>query len=114
MIPVLYNQTKAAPKQKLVINNIVVYFLITDLWTLRANEAYITVTAHYTEEFDLKTALLECSNLPDFHSSANIQTIVTEIVALVNKIIFFISNNVANMQKALIWTGSIMAAIVTH
>jgi hypothetical protein len=44
-----------------------------DRWTSRAQEGYFAITAHYIDDnFESKSALLQCSVLPEPHTSANI------------------------------------------
>lgn len=73
MIPALYNKTVETLKTT-TLGSIEHLCLTADLWTSRANESYLAVTGHFiTEEFELKTILLDCSNFEDSHTSENIQ-----------------------------------------
>lgn len=105
MLPALYHQTKAELKMELGPECNYSVCLTTDLWTSRSNESYIAVTGHYmTDDFELKTILLDCRNFQDSHTSENIQEMLTNIVAewgLTNKINFAVSDNAANIQKAI-------------
>ncbi|XP_021203082.2 zinc finger BED domain-containing protein 4 [Bombyx mori] len=103
MIPTLFNKTKETLKTELLqIENIC---LTADLWTSRANESYLAVTGHFiTDDYELKTCLLDCSNFQESHTNDNIQTVLIVMVKewnLTNKINFVITDNAANIQRAI-------------
>ncbi|CAK1599122.1 unnamed protein product [Parnassius mnemosyne] len=103
IIPTLYDQTVLRKKEE--INDIEFLSLTTDLWTSRVNDAYIAVTGHYiTKDLVLKTFLLKCAEFKDTHSSANIQAALLETTNewnVTNKINFIVSDNAANVKKAI-------------
>lgn len=108
MIPALYEQTKQNVHEELNFvrsSDHVKLCLTTDLWTSRANESYLAVTGHYiTEQFELKSLLIQCSQFEEAHSSTNIQEKILNIVnewGLRLKINFVVSDNAANIQKAI-------------
>lgn len=77
---------------------------------IRANESYLAVTGHFiTEEFELKPILLDCSNFEDSHTSENIQSVLNDVISeyelTLNKINFIVSDNTANIQRAVINIG---------
>lgn len=75
MLPALYYETKKTIKSELDQNIIDSISLTADLWTSRANESYLVVTGYFiTEDFQLKSILLNCSHFEDSHSSENIET----------------------------------------
>lgn len=54
---------------------------ITDMWTFRANEGYISLACHYmTQDFTVKAFTLACAPLPENHTAVNIQSCLTEII----------------------------------
>lgn len=63
------------------------------------------MTAHFiNQEFELKSVLLECSHFPKSHTSANLVTALNKIIQewnLQNKILMAISDNAANIKKAI-------------
>ncbi|CAH0402536.1 unnamed protein product [Chilo suppressalis] len=104
MIPALYNKTEETLKTT-TLGSIEHLCLTADLWTSRANESYLAVTCHFiTEEFELKTILLDCSNFEDSHTSENIQSVLTDLISkyelTLNKINFIVTDNAANIQRA--------------
>lgn len=106
LIPKLYEKTKAQVKQCLSNPDMVIKICFTvDLWTSRANESYIAITGHYiTADFEMKSVLLACDHFSDRHTSANIQEFMVNTAAewnLTGKINFVISDNAANVQRAL-------------
>lgn len=103
MIPALYNKNEETLKTTL--GSIEHLCLTADLWTSRANESYLAVTGHFiTEEFELKTILLDCSNFEDSHTSENIQSVLNDVMSkyelTLNKINFIVTDNAANIQRA--------------
>lgn len=108
MIPALYEDTKE--KVLLEINNVrshdhIKLCLTTDMWTSRENENFIAVTGHFiSEDYQFKSILIECFLFEDTHSSANIQSKLLQIInewGLRDKINFIVSDNAANIQKAI-------------
>lgn len=103
LIPTLYDIT--VEEQKRSVNEIDYVCLTTDLWTSRVNDAYIAITGHYlNKNLELKTFLLKCAQFQDTHSSANIQAALLETTNewdLTDKINFIVSDNAANVKKAI-------------
>ena len=53
--------------------------LTTDIWTSRATQAYITITAHYiTEEWKIQSYVLCTCEMPERHTGINIATRIRE------------------------------------
>lgn len=103
LIPTIYDRTVQQKKEEM--NDIEFISLTTDLWTSRVNDAYIAVTGHYiTKDLELKTFLLKCAEFHDTHSSANIQAALLETTNewdVTDKINFIVSDNAANVKKAI-------------
>ncbi|XP_041374446.1 zinc finger BED domain-containing protein 4-like [Gigantopelta aegis] len=107
LIPKLYNEIKANIKQQLEMVEIV--SITTDHWTSRANDAYMSVTAHIlTEDFELKDFCLDVAYMPQSHNAENISRALVDSVkswipgAGTNKEvkIYVVSDNAANIQAA--------------
>lgn len=47
--------------------------LTNDIWTSGVNDAYLRLTAHYIDNFNMKSALLECAALSGAHTAENIK-----------------------------------------
>lgn len=105
MLPALYEATKEITNQELNNCNLLKICLTVDLWTSRANESYLSVTGHYiTDAFELKSILIKCSNFEGNHTGENIQTAllgITNEFGLSTKVNFVVTDNAANMQRAL-------------
>lgn len=70
-IPAKYVQSKTDILEKVTVAHKVC--VTTDCWTASNNEAFMAVTAHFVNEnFELKSYLLECINLPVYHTSVNL------------------------------------------
>lgn len=79
--------------------------LTIDCWTSRAQEGYLSVTAHYIDDnFTLQTALLQCRVLSGPHTSANLSAELNEVIGawnLNNKIKLVVSDNAHNVQNCI-------------
>ncbi|KAL0879296.1 hypothetical protein ABMA27_003075 [Loxostege sticticalis] len=104
-IPRLYEQKRDEVKKILSDTAIEKICLTVDLWTSKANESYIAITGHFiNNNFKMQSVLLSCEHFSDRHTSANIQDFLSNTARewnIADKINFVISDNAANVQKAL-------------
>jgi len=79
--------------------------LTTDIWTSRATQAYITVTAHYISiDWKLFACVLETKGFPERHTGQAISEKLTEIAqhfALTEKVTAVVHDQAANMELSL-------------
>lgn len=78
--------------------------LTTDIWSSSTNDAYLGVTAHYIDNnFELTSALLDCSILPGSNTADNIKDSLGRTIQnwkLKDKILIIVSDNASNMKSA--------------
>lgn len=105
LLPSLYENTISTVHKVITTNDLQTICLTADLWTSRANESYLAVTGHYiNERFELKSILLKCANFEGSHTSDNIQRALIDITntwSLTDKVNFVVTDNAANIQRAL-------------
>ncbi|KAB0790275.1 hypothetical protein PPYR_04880 [Photinus pyralis] len=79
--------------------------LTTDCWTSSTAENYLAVTAHFIDgEFVLRHVVLGCEVFGERHTSQNLAAAIKKIILewnLENKINIIISDNAANIKKAI-------------
>ncbi|CAH1110803.1 unnamed protein product [Psylliodes chrysocephalus] len=79
--------------------------ITTDAWTSINTVSYIGVTAHFVDEkFNLNSILLECSSSNMRHTAENLAADLQRVCKewnIENKVIFAVSDNAANMQRAI-------------
>lgn len=75
-----------------------------DLWTSRANDSYLTVTAHFFDkEFTYRNAVLSTVHIPQAHTAENLATSLNQVFIhwdIKNKIVCVVTDNAANIVKA--------------
>lgn len=95
----IYNKTKEELKE---VDSVT---LTTDCWTSSTTESFLAVTAHFlTKNFELKHRVLGCESFSESHTSANLASAIRNILVewdLENKVLIFISDNAANIKKAI-------------
>lgn len=78
--------------------------LSTDCWTSVNMESYLAVTAHYiTDQYELRSILLECSCMSVSHTSVNLADAIKVIISkfhLNDKILVIVSDNANNIKAA--------------
>ncbi len=82
--------------------------LTGDLWTSRATDPYITCTAHFVENFKLKTKVLCTEIVHGSHTGANLAVELDGILVIwdiVTKVVAMTVDNAVNMTKALQVSG---------
>ncbi|XP_041361015.1 E3 SUMO-protein ligase ZBED1-like [Gigantopelta aegis] len=56
--------------------------LTTDGWTSRATQSYVTITtSHITEDWNLKSFVLQTRELPESHTGVNIAQVLTDAIS---------------------------------
>jgi hypothetical protein len=79
--------------------------LTVDGWTSRAQEGYFAITAHYIDDnFESKSALLQCRVLPGPHTRANISQDLQRVISQWNlnkKVRLVVADNAANVQNSI-------------
>nr|CAI5848501.1 unnamed protein product [Callosobruchus analis] len=79
--------------------------LTTDTWTSRNTDSFMGVTANFITDFEVKSILLDVFLLKDAHSGINLANELRRVVReweIENKILIAISDNAANIKKAII------------
>lgn len=104
MVPALFHKQSALVKEK-VNHEVSSVCITTDVWTSRNVQSFMAVTAHYiTEQFEFKSVLLQCSNLPGSHTAAVLASELKDILTewnLTNKVNFAVSDNASAIVKAM-------------
>ena len=107
MLPEKYRKVRAAVEVLLVETEYV--SLTTDIWTSRATQGYITLTAHFlTHSWELKNVVLETFNLTCEHTAENIASILKRIVRewrIEDKVVAIVTDNASNITAAVKLTG---------
>lgn len=103
LLPALYEEKLENIKD--VVKYVLAVTVTTDCWTSILTESFMATTIHFlNEKFEAKSILLECSSLAVSHTSANLAAELKRIViewGLEEKIFLAISDNAANIQKAI-------------
>ncbi|XP_046685571.1 zinc finger BED domain-containing protein 4-like [Homalodisca vitripennis] len=103
MIPAEYEMCLNAVRQEmLTVSNVT---LTTDTWTSSNTESYMALTSHHiSNDFELKSILLECSVIRSSHTSVNLAVEIDKIVKkfhLEGKIMIIVSDNASNIVGAI-------------
>ena len=98
-----YSVMKQKLQESLFIRNLA---FTTDIWTSRATEAYMTITAHYiSDEWKLESNVLCTSEIAERHTGANIASRIREVLEVWNiqdtHVSAVVTDNAANMTAAL-------------
>ena len=98
-----YNIMKQKLQESLSIRKLAV---TTDIWTSRATEAYMTITAHYiSNEWIIESNLLCTSEMAERHTGTNIASRIQEVLEVWNiqasHVSAVVTDNVSNMTAAL-------------
>ena len=97
----LYNNCKEKVKAALQRAHSVV--LTTDMWTSRTTEAYLTVSCHLIDDWQMQEFVLETCRFPGQHTADNISLELKRITdewAITQKVIAVVTDNGANMVSA--------------
>lgn len=78
--------------------------LTVDCWTSRSMDQYMAVTAHFfSKDLEIKSVLLQCDLLDGSQTGLRIADelrSIAELWGISEKIVFFVSDNAANMLRA--------------
>lgn len=88
---------------KSVINKAEFISITTDMWSSDSNKAYITVTAHFIHDYEMKSLALATEEIPITHTSLNIGTAISNILnewKIHEKVVTVVTDNAANMKSA--------------
>lgn len=103
LLPAKYEEVYTKTKE--IIKEATAVTITTDCWTSCKNESYIAVTAHYiTPDFKPKSLLLETTTLDERHTSTVLANELRRVITewnLQNKILLVVSDNAANIKKAI-------------
>lgn len=75
----------------------------TDSWTALTTESYVTVTCHWLEDWDMKSAILMTKSVPGRHTAENLAACLKEAVdqwGLNGKVIACVHDNASNIVAA--------------
>lgn len=89
---------------KCFLKNIPHVCITIDFWTSLTNHSYLGVTCHYLDNWYLRTRVLETVEVPESHTSINIVNNLKYILKfwnIENKVCAIVSDNAANMVKAI-------------
>jgi hypothetical protein len=103
LLPAKY--TEVCNNIKEVIKDAMSVTITTDCWTSRNVEGFIAVTSHFiTTTFETKSVILETNSYNANYTSANLAAELNRIITewnLENKIRLAVSDNAANIKKAI-------------
>lgn len=92
--------------------------LTTDNWTAPGAIGFMSVTAHYiSPKWEMKTFLFECVHFPKSHTSENLRNELLRIIkdwGLERKVHTIVSDNAANIVRAIMLTGFNHIPCVAH
>ena len=109
-----YFMTKSLVQQEL--KEVQYLGLTTDMWTSRANDGYISLTAHYiTPSFEMKHRNLQSFSFPGSHSAVNIAKLLEQLAAnwkidLYTQVTAFTTDNAKNITNAI--TENLMLTMI--
>ena len=89
------------------------------MWTSSTTDSYNTITAHYLDidSGNLKSRILDCSKFENTHASKHLEAElrrVTEKFNIHEKLVVGVSDNAANIKKALHDFGKIGIGCMAH
>ncbi|XP_051935570.1 E3 SUMO-protein ligase ZBED1-like [Hippocampus zosterae] len=102
IIPGLYDRERAALQER--VQKAIAVCLTTDCWTSRTTTSYMSVTCHFVENFKLVTCLLDCFEFSERHTSENLAEELLKVAKewnVENKVVCCVSDNAANITKAI-------------
>lgn len=105
MIPAMYEQCLNQCKKFVQVEEITSVCLTTDCWTSINGESFLAVTMHFVDNlFNVRQMLLKCHQLNERHTSINLARALQNIIeewSLTNKVSLIVSDNAANIKKAI-------------
>ncbi len=91
---------------------------ITDAWTSRATQSYVTITAHYiAEDWSLSSHVLQIRVMYESHTGSNVAELLCNVVTewdIAEKDPALVSDNEANMDVAAQLAGFLRVKCYTH
>ncbi|KAJ8380238.1 hypothetical protein SKAU_G00010160 [Synaphobranchus kaupii] len=105
-IPALYAETRAKVEDALKSAERVA--LTCDGWTSRATESYVTITAHFIDNWELQSYVLQTRVMHESHTGAHMAEVLekaTEEWKLTGKEPAVVTDNASNMSVAVEMTG---------
>ena len=98
-----YSVMKQKLRESLSVRNLAI---TTDIWTSRATEAYMTITAHYiSDEWKIESNVLCTCEMAERHTGANIALRIQEVLEVWNiqasHVSAVVTDNASNMTAAL-------------
>jgi len=97
----MYSETAATLRKILSQANKVA--LTTDAWTGLTTESYVTITAHYFEGWDVKSAVLQTRAMPERHTAENMANVLQAAVeswGIADKVDVCVHDNATNIVLA--------------
>ena len=103
-LPQMYDTEKKRISN--LVSSALFYSCTTDIWTSRAQHAYISLTIHYLAgDFTLHSHLLESKEFPDSHSGVNIAQELTQSLnewgLSMDRLVSFTTDNASNVVVAM-------------
>jgi hypothetical protein len=118
LIPTLKEEEKAKVMEEICTTNWVA--ITTDLWSSLTCTSFMAITAHYIsgeEGTELHTKVLDCSCFHLRHTAENIKDRLLSVISDFNaaeKIVCVVSDNGANVKKAILDSGLTGLACYAH
>lgn len=106
IIPDMYRKTHKKIKER--VDRAEAVCLTTDCWTSRTTTAFMSVTCHFIDDFKMVSVLLECFEMGERHTAVNLADQLLRVARewnITNKVAACVSDNAANVVKAIQNTG---------
>jgi len=92
--------------------------ITSDLWTSLGNESYCGIICHWiTDDWNLKSVVLECANVVERHYSASVAELYKQFAKrwnITNKIQAVVTDNARNMVSVINQTGFAHISCLAH
>uniref|UniRef100_A0A3Q3FCW9 BED-type domain-containing protein n=1 Tax=Labrus bergylta TaxID=56723 RepID=A0A3Q3FCW9_9LABR len=105
-IPELYRRTHEKVQER--VDKAEAMCLTTDCWTSRTTTSFMSVTCHFISDFKNVSVLLDCFEMSDRHTADNLAEQLLRVARewnIVHKVVACVSDNAANVVKAIQNTG---------
>uniref|UniRef100_A0A3Q3FFT6 BED-type domain-containing protein n=1 Tax=Labrus bergylta TaxID=56723 RepID=A0A3Q3FFT6_9LABR len=106
IIPELYRRTHEKVQER--VDKAEAVCLTTDCWTSRTTTSFMSVTCHFISDFQNVSVLLDCLEMSDRHTADNLAEQLLRVARewnIVHKVVACVSDNAANVVKAIQNTG---------
>ena len=101
-LPLVYDRNRVLVEKMMSESTAV--SLTSDIWSSRRSQGYLTITAHFiTPNWELKSCVLSTERILGAHTGENIAECIKVVMTqwnIVNKVFAMVSDNAANMKKA--------------